>query len=73
MSKELLLESSSVFPNSSTIDNIHQSIIDLKDDKDYEDVKNLLNEAISYLDKEINVNLANELFPLISTCFTKNS
>lgn len=71
MSKELLLASSSVFPNSSTIDNIHQSIIDLKDDKDYEDVKNLLNEAISYLDKEMNVNFANELFTLISTCFSR--
>lgn len=66
--KSLLLKSSIIFDNSDLIDRIHQSIFDLKNHSCKDDVLDLLNEAISYLDKDLKPITAIELFSLIISC-----
>ena len=69
MNNQLLLSHSEIYKESDLYDNIRQSYINLKN-SDYDcNVKDLLNEAICYLDKTIDQDTANEIFSLISLCF----
>ncbi|OHT10043.1 hypothetical protein TRFO_20849 [Tritrichomonas foetus] len=71
MERSLLFESSVMFENSTVVDRIRQSLIDISiDPPSEEEVQDLLNEAISYLDKEIPKEAAFDLFSLISACFS---
>lgn len=70
MSKSLLLKSSKIFKNSTLIDRIHQSVIDLRTDPPEDEVEILLNESISYLDEEIDLLTSSELFSLILSIFS---
>lgn len=67
--KSLLLRSSNIFNNSTIIDRIRQSCIDLEIDSTKDEVINLLNEAAFYLDKIFDVKAIQELFSLILCCF----
>lgn len=67
----LLLGSSISFSNSDVVSNIRQSMIDMNLEEDAELIESLLNQAISYLEKDINQEIANELFSLIPTCFLR--
>lgn len=67
---ELLLKSSQIFANHDSFDCIHQSYIDLYCEKDEEDVRTLLKDAISYLEKDIKDDFTSEIFSLIIKCFS---
>lgn len=64
------MSNSKQFPNSTIIDNIHQSIIDLQLDPQQNDIQNLLNRSLSYLDKNIDQQELNELINLIFSCIS---
>ena len=67
----LLLQSSKIFDKSSLIDHIHQSHIDLQSALPTQNVINLLIESIAYLDEELDISTAKELFLLILSCFSQ--
>lgn len=67
--KSLLLRSSNIFNNSTFIDRIRQSCIDLEIDSTEDEAMNLLNEAAFYLDKIFDAKATKELFSLILCCF----
>ena len=66
----LLLQDSETFNNSTLIDNIHQSIIELELNPPKENVERLLKEAISYSNNDLNETMMNELIPLIYSCLS---
>lgn len=69
MDCSLLFSSSKIFTNSDLIDQIHQSIIDLKCEKlEQKEIGELLIDALSYLEKDITNELASDLFLLIIQC-----
>lgn len=66
----LLLSSSTIFDNSTLIDNIHQSVIDLESNPPQNEIRRLLEDSISYIDKEIDLITTEEIFYLISSCLS---
>lgn len=72
MKTSLLLNSSSIFEDASTIDCIRQTCIDLKKSPKNEDVKNFLKESIKYLKEDMPFNIFNELLSAIISCFSTN-
>lgn len=71
MESTLLLNSSSIFDNSTTIDRIRQSFIDLNADCDENEVEDLLtNQLIPYLENFLSIDEQKELFSLILSCFS---
>lgn len=71
MNKSLLLESSCIFDNSTLIDNIRQTYLDLQIESTEEIVEKYLKEAQKYLEKDLEDDVANELFQAILDCFTQ--
>ena len=71
MDRSLLFETSYIFDDSNLVDRIRQSLIDLEvDPPSEEEVQDLLHEAITYIDKDLPINTAVDLFLLISSCFS---
>ncbi|KAK8848332.1 hypothetical protein M9Y10_019395 [Tritrichomonas musculus] len=68
--KSLLFKNSIIFDGSNLIDRIRQSIIDINDNSQEEDVLNLVNEAISYLDDILDIDTTKELINLLLCCFS---
>lgn len=69
--KYLLLPNSVIFNNSRLLDNIHQSIIDLKLDPPKEHIKELIKEKLSYLDNNLNKEELDELIIFNFSCLLK--
>ncbi|KAK8834055.1 hypothetical protein M9Y10_031522 [Tritrichomonas musculus] len=69
---DLLSPNSFIYENPEPIDCIHQSYIDLKgySKEDVSSCEELLNNAITYLDRDIKDDFANDLFSLILKCFS---
>lgn len=71
MEKSLLLDSSIIFDHSNLVDRIRQSFIEIENEIPSEDsVEQLFFEIITYLDKDLNIDTAKELFSLILSCFS---
>ena len=71
MENSRLANSYSLYDGSNFVDRIHQSLIEIENEHpSEEEVNQLLVEAISYLDKDLTINTANELFSLILSCFS---
>lgn len=66
----LLLDSSYIFENSTEIDQLRQTFIDLRANQEEEEVQNFLKKAYNYLLKDIPENLLNELVSTICCCFS---
>ena len=71
MNQSLLLPSSINFEDSNLVDNIRQTYIDLHTEPSEEDVRSFLKEAKTYLDKDLQENVANELFAAILSGFLR--
>lgn len=69
-SNHLLLSASTIFDNSTIIDNIHQSLIDLESNPPQSEIQQLLEDSISHIDKELDLITTNEIFYLISSCLS---
>lgn len=69
---DLLSPSSFIYENPEPIDCIHQSYIDLEGitKEDVSDCEELLKNAITYLDRDIKDDFANDIFSLILKCFS---
>ena len=65
-----LLSTSVIFNDANLIDCIRQSCIDINEDTPEELVIELIQEAIDYLSKDIQYDIANELIALILKCFS---
>ena len=57
--------------DSDELDHIYQSIISLSGEISINEVEILLYKTFTYLDKNMKINLINELFSLIYSCFSK--
>ena len=70
MNKTFLLPNSFIFDDSDLIDNIHQTFLDLQVSADEQSVQGFLDEAFSYLCSDYQTEVAKELLPTISLCFS---
>lgn len=68
--RSFLLPSSKTIENSSIIDNIHQSIIDLEYDPPETEIQQLLEYSITCIDKNFNENVTEEIISLILSCLS---
>lgn len=70
--KNTRFDESSLIKNVSNYsDHIHQSLIQIENEHpNEEEVRQLLSDSISYLDKDLPINAANELFSLILSCLS---
>ena len=66
----LLLSSSEMFVNSTLLDNIHQSIIDLENNPPIEEIQKLLQNSMLYLDNILDEKTLDNLFILIIKCLS---
>lgn len=71
MHNRFLLSTSYIYKYSVANDNVRQSYLDLSKHADKNDVQELLKDSILALDENIDLNLANELRYLISSCFSR--
>ena len=65
-----MLPSSPVFDHPCPITNIRQTLLDLQGQADEKSIIGFLEESISYLCSDYQIEIANELLPAISSCFS---
>ena len=71
INRSLLLEKSNIFKNSTLVDNIHQTIIDLQFDPQNEQIQKLFDKSFICLNYKMDLQTMTELTNFISYCFSQ--